>query len=193
LKKLLTEFKLFEANDMKPADSPDGILTMSGILQRADAPNHNYRIYPKMVLEREIDHMQESIKSRSAVGELDHPESAIVSLKNGSHIVTETWWEGSDLHGKVEVLNTPMGQILESYARRGIKLGISSRGMGSVKKNNDGYDIVDEDYNLICFDFVSNPSTQGAYMMTESKEWQEFVNGNVLYKIDTILDNILKI
>jgi len=189
---LLREFKLFEAEDVTPVETGDGVLKMTGVLQRANSPNANNRIYPKPILEREDGKMQDGIKARSAVGELDHPDTPVVQLENGSHLVTKTWWDGDDLKGEVEILNTPKGRILEAYINRGVRLGISSRGLGSTSKTNEGHDLVEDDYNLITYDFVSNPSTAGAFMnLNESEEWKQFCEENTHMKIDKILDDIL--
>ena len=129
---LLHNFMLFEYEDVKPSKSSDGIITMSGIIQKAGAPNANNRVYPKPILEREDKKYQELIQDRRALGELDHPDSPIVQLENVSHVVTDTRWDGNDLMGEIEVLDTPKGQILEKLVGRDIKLGISSRGLGST-------------------------------------------------------------
>lgn len=141
---------------------------LTGVMQRADAQNGNGRVYPRTVLERELKNYTKIVQERRALGELDHPEDSVVNLKNASHMVTEVWWDGSDVMGKVQVLNTPSGQVLKSLVEAGVKLGISSRGLGSVHESQ-GKTIVEDDFQLICFDFVSEPSTQGAFMMTEGK------------------------
>ena len=141
---------------------------LTGVMQRADAQNGNGRVYPRTVLERELKNYTKIVQERRALGELDHPEDSVVNLKNASHMVTEVWWDGNDVMGKVQVLNTPSGQVLKSLVESGVKLGISSRGLGSVHESQ-GRTIVEDDFQLICFDFVSEPSTQGAFMMTEGK------------------------
>lgn len=194
MKTLLREFKIFEANDIKPSENSDGILTMEGIIQRANTPNANNRIYPRPILEREDSRMQPLIQERGAIGELDHPDSPIVQLENGSHVLTKSWWDGDDLRGVIEVLDTPKGKILEAYVKRGIRLGISSRGLGSTSRTNEGHDMVSEDFQLVTYDMVSNPSTAGAFMnLKESKEWQQFCEENAVMRLDSILDEILKI
>jgi translation initiation factor 2 beta subunit (eIF-2beta)/eIF-5 len=141
-------------------------LVVKGVLQRAKVKNQNGRVYPKDVLFRESKKYEENfIKERRALGELDHPESSVVNLQNVSHNVIETHWEGDDLIGTVEVLPTPNGNILKELFRANIRLGISSRGLGTVNKNmNEDADVVQDDFELIAFDFVSNPSTKGAFM-----------------------------
>lgn len=141
-------------------------LIVKGVLQRAGIKNQNGRVYPKDVLIREAKKYEENfIKERRALGELDHPESAVVNLQNVSHNVVEMHWDGEDLIGTVEVLPTPNGNILKELFRANIRLGISSRGMGTVNKSlKEEADIVSDDFELIAFDFVSNPSTRGAFM-----------------------------
>ena len=146
------------------------VMYLTGVIQRAKAKNQNGRIYPRQVLEREIENYQKIVRENRALGELDHPEDSVINLKNVSHLMTEVWWEGDNVMGKCKVLNTPSGQILQSLVHSGVKLGISSRGMGSVHEDRMGNTIVEDDFNLICFDFVSDPSTIGAFMsLRESK------------------------
>ena len=191
---LLHNFMIFEYEDVQPSKSSDGIVTMKGIIQKAQQPNANNRIYPRPILEREDAKYQELIKERRALGELDHPDSPIVQLENVSHVVTETLWEGDNLIGTIEVLDTPKGQILEKLIGRDIKLGISSRGLGSTSRTNEGYDKVEDDFNLVCYDMVSNPSTSGAYMnLQESREYKTLVNQNRIVLLDEILNDILEL
>jgi hypothetical protein len=155
-------------------------LAVKGILQRAGVKNQNGRVYPKDVLIRESRKFEENfIKERRALGELDHPESSVVNLQNVSHNVVEMHWEGDDLVGTVEILPTPNGNILKELFRANIRLGISSRGLGTVNKSmNEDADVVQDDFELIAFDFVSNPSTRGAFMFP-SGNLQEGVKGIV--------------
>jgi len=148
-----------------------GKLLVTGTLQRAEAKNQNGRIYPKEILEREATkYMDNFVKQRRAMGELDHPESSVVNLKNVSHNIVDMGWDGDDLVGTVEILPTPSGNMLKDLLKAGILLGISSRGLGSVKKDmREGADVVQDDFDLIAFDFVSNPSTQGAFMYPQGK------------------------
>jgi len=147
-------------------NDPGRRLVVKGILQRAGVKNQNDRVYTKEVLAREGQKYAENfIKERRALGELDHPESSVVNLQNVSHNVVEVHWDGNDLVGTIEVLPTPNGNILKELFRANIRLGISSRGMGTVKKDmREGFDVVQDDFELIAFDFVSNPSTRGAFM-----------------------------
>ena len=142
-----------------------GVFEVEGIMQRAGAKNQNGRIYEKKILMREVSkYMEEFVKNGNAFGELDHPESAVVSLKNASHVVKDLYWNGDDLMGKVELLNTPAGNIVKEIIKAGHTIGISSRGTGSVQQTNEGYLEVQPDFELVCWDFVSNPSTHGAFM-----------------------------
>ena len=182
---LLTED---EKRDMRE----NGTMYLTGVIQRAKSKNQNGRIYPREVLEREIENYQKIVRDNRACGELDHPEDSVVNLKNVSHIMTSIWWQGDDVMGKCKVLNTPSGQILRSLVDSGVTLGISSRGMGSVHEDRQGNTIVEDDFNLICFDFVSDPSTIGAFMkLSEGK-----TNINKVYtkadRINRILNDILR-
>ena len=181
-KQLLVDYIPFEVTPQQINESlaKNGKLIVAGVLQRANAKNQNGRIYPRETLMREAENYSKTqIAERRALGELDHPDSSVVNLNNVSHNVLEMHWNGKDLVGTVEVLGTPAGNILKELFKSGIKLGISSRGLGSVEEINegDGYTdttpddeggeptvAVQPDFELIAFDFVSNPSTQGAFM-----------------------------
>jgi hypothetical protein len=142
-----------------------GRLIVNGVLQRAESKNQNGRVYPKEILVRESKkYAAEFIKQRRAMGELDHPDSSVVNLQNVSHNLLEMHWVGNDLVGTVEVFSTPSGNILKELFKSGIKLGISSRGLGSIKQEGSEGEEVQPDFELIAFDFVSNPSTQGAFL-----------------------------
>ena len=165
---LLTEYKPFKVKRQVVEQSikRNKPLIVSGVLQRAEAKNQNGRVYPTEVLKREVqNYIDGPIKERRATGELDHPESSVINLQNVSHNITEIWWDGDDVMGKVEILDTPAGKILKELFRNEITVGISSRGMGSVQENMaEGTVEVQDDFELICFDFVSTPSTQGAFL-----------------------------
>ena len=161
MKPLLIEHNLFEG---KIKEDQNGKFLVKGILQRADAANQNNRIYPMHILQRESKKYETLIKERRALGELDHPESTVINLKNVSHNIVEMYWEDKDLCGVVEVLSTPAGNILKELFKHNIRLGISSRGLGSVKPMRNDEVMVQEDFELIGFDFVSNPSTHGAFL-----------------------------
>ena len=188
--KLLQEFQIFEYAEAAEKYQHDDKTMLSGTLQRANAENQNNRIYPRPILEREVDKYHEMIDENRALGELDHPDNAVVNLANASHLIKDVWWEGDDLKGVVEILDTPAGAILKSLIESGVKLGISSRGLGSTQKNSNGKDIVQDDFQLVTFDFVSNPSTQNAFMMSESVELNE--EEERVFRIKHSLDMILK-
>ena len=157
---------------------------LTGIIQCADAKNGNGRIYPEGILRREMDSYQKIINENRALGELDHPEDSVINLRNVSHMVTECWWDGQKVMGKIKALDTPSGNILKSLARSGVSLGISSRGMGSVQESQQGT-IVEDDFQLICFDIVSEPSTTAAYL-TLSESQQKELRNKVWTKADRI-------
>jgi hypothetical protein len=146
----------------------DGSVYLVGVCQRAGTKNGNGRIYRKETLQREVDNYQKAVKERRSLGELDHPDDSVINLKNASHLVSRMWWDGDSVMGKIEVLDTPSGKVLKALLKSGVKLGISSRGMGSVKESN-GITMVEDDFQLICFDIVSEPSTPGAYLNPEGR------------------------
>jgi len=158
----------------------DGGMILSGKFQEAESQNGNGRIYPLKTLQREMKNYQKVIDDRRALGELDHPDDSVINLKNASHLVTEAWWDGNSVMGKVRILDTPSGNVLKSLVNSGVSLGISSRGMGSVTEAN-GRTLVEDDFQLICFDFVSEPSTTGAYMNLE-----EGIEKRIFSKADRI-------
>jgi|TARA_R110000824_G_scaffold102194_2_gene242492 hypothetical protein len=160
----------------------DGGMILSGKLQESDVENGNGRIYPHKVMIREIETYSKLVKENRALGELDHPDDNVINLKNASHMVTSVWMENKNVMGKVKVLDTPSGRILRGLVESGAQLGISSRGMGSVTESM-GKTIVEDDFQLICFDFVSEPSTPGAFMMKEAKD---LTISNVFTKADRI-------
>ena len=197
-KKLLVDVRPFEISRQKIDESikeNDGRLVVKGVLQRAESKNQNGRVYPREVLLKEVSkYLDEQVAERRALGELDHPESSVVNLNNASHNVIEMHWDGDDLLGTVEVLSTPSGNILKELFKSGIKLGISSRGLGSVepvneKNGEDGTVEVQPDFELIAFDFVSNPSTHGAFMrpVNEGVEKQKPET-----KIESIINSIMR-
>ena len=159
----------------------EGGMILSGIMQMTETQNGNGRVYPHNTMIREVKNYQKLVKERRALGELDHPDDSVINLKNASHMVTEIWMEGKNVMGKIKVLETPSGKILKELVNGGVTVGVSSRGMGSVKETN-GQTIVEDDFQLICFDMVSEPSTPGAFMMREAKDF----NNNVFTKADKI-------
>jgi hypothetical protein len=171
-----------------------GRLIVQGLVQRAEAKNGNGRVYPKDTLEREVQKYKDTyIKENRALGELDHPESPIINLKNVCHNIKDLWWDKDDVIGKIEVLPTPSGNILKALLIAGITIGISSRGMGSVKQIGETVE-VQPDFELLCWDFVSTPSTQGAFMeiVSESKQYQQY-NKEQQKKLDKINELVTEI
>ena len=168
MKQLLVDTILFSASPKQINESErknNGKVIVSGVLQRAEAKNQNGRVYPKNILTREVKkYIENQIKENRALGELDHPDSSVINLRNVSHNVLGVDWKGNDVIGRVEILPTPSGNILKQLLGAGIRLGISSRGLGSVEEVNESTVEVQDDFELIGWDFVSNPSTHGAFM-----------------------------
>ena len=193
-KQLLVDVRSFDISRQKIDESikeNNGKLVVKGVLQRAESKNQNGRIYPREVLLREVGkYLDTNVSERRALGELDHPESSVVNLNNASHNVVEMHWDGDDLLGTVEVLSTPAGNILKELFKSGIKLGISSRGLGSVEpmKEEDTVE-VQPDFELIAFDFVSNPSTHGAFMRPVNESVQPKTPEN---NIEQIINSIMR-
>lgn len=188
---VLVEYTPFKPTIVESKTRP-GVFEVTGVMQRAGAKNQNGRVYDKQVLLREVNkYMENFVKVGNAYGELDHPESAIVSLKNASHVVKDLWWDGDDLCGKVELLNTPSGNIVKEIIRGGHTIGISSRGTGSVKPTNEGHLEVQDDFELVCWDFVSNPSTHGAFMNPISLN-EGAVKEDKYSKLHSIIGDILR-
>jgi len=201
VKQLIVDYLPFEIKPEHITESikeNDGKLIVRGVLQRAEAKNQNGRIYPREILQREAKkYHEEFIKQRRAMGELDHPESSVVNLQNVSHNIKEMNWEGDNLLGTVEVLGTPSGNILKELFKAGIKLGISSRGMGSVETvQESGAQEVQNDFELIAFDFVSNPSTHGAFMypVNESVDKTPVVGRTCgdYCKVESVINDIMR-
>ena len=177
---------------LRESKTKPGVYEVEGVMQRAIAKNQNGRTYSKAILEREsAKYIEEFVKNGNAFGELDHPESPIVSLKNASHIVKELWWKGNDLMGRVELLNTPSGNIVKEIIKAGHTIGISSRGTGSVSQTNEGALEVQDDFELVCWDFVSNPSTHGAFMNPIALSEGKF-KVSKFHALDCIINDILR-
>lgn len=180
MKELLIECSPFTIKSAINEDKSSGKMIVSGVLQRAEAKNQNGRIYPMEILKREVENYNQTfIKENRALGELDHPDSEVVNLKNVSHNIKKTWWNGNNLMGEIEILTTPSGNILKELLKCGITIGISSRGSGSVKQVNESTVEVNDDFMLIAFDFVSNPSTQGAFMKPIGSLNESFKNSEI--------------
>ena len=188
---LLVEVQTFRPILRESKERP-GVFEVEGIMQRAGAKNQNGRVYDKQILLREVDkYITEFVKNGNAYGELDHPESALVSLKNASHIIKELWWKGDELMGRVELLNTPSGNIVKEIIKAGHTIGISSRGTGSVQQTNEGTLEVQPDFELVCWDFVSNPSTHGEFMNPISLN-ESIQSISKFSKLDNIINDILR-
>ena len=202
MKQLIVDYLPFQITPEQINESikeNNGKLVVRGVLQRAEAKNQNGRIYPRETLVREAKkYMKEFVNEKRAMGELDHPESSVVNLQNVSHNITEMHWEGDNLLGTVEVVGTPSGNILKELFKAGIKLGISSRGMGSVETvNEDGDQVVkvQPDFELIAFDFVSNPSTHGAFMYPMNESVDNTQQGRTCgdyCKVESIINDIMR-
>jgi len=159
----------FLTEDEKRQVVEENVVFLTGKLQEADIQNGNGRVYPRPILEREIKNYKKLVQEMRALGELDHPDSSVINLQNVSHLVTEVWMDGPAVMGKIKVLNTPSGKILNELIKGGVQVGISSRGLGSTAQR-EGKTMVEDDFQLICFDIVSDPSTPGAFMnLTENK------------------------
>jgi hypothetical protein len=196
MNQLLTEYRPFNTNPTiaeaaKRSLNENSPLVVSGVMQRAGAENQNGRVYSKDILEREIEKYKDGpIKERRALGELDHPDSSIINLNNVCHNVLDIWWDGDNVMGKIEILPTPAGNILKTLFANNITVGISSRGMGSVKESN-GILRVQEDFDLLCFDMVSNPSTHGAYMRPTELNESVQTKLNPYLKVENIIRDII--
>ena len=200
-KQLLVDVRPFDVSTTKINESiseNNGKLIVKGVLQRAESKNQNGRVYPREVLLKEVGkYLENQVTERRALGELDHPESSVVNLNNASHNIIEMHWDGDDLMGTVEVLSTPAGNILKELFKSGIKLGISSRGLGSVEpiqedEQDEGEEDtveVQPDFELIAFDFVSNPSTQGAFMRPVNESVKSKTPEN---NIERIINSIMR-
>jgi len=186
-----TPFQIANITIVENKQLGDGksLMTLKGKLQEAEQKNGNGRVYPREILEREVKKYAEGpVKTRTALGELDHPEATVVNLSNTSHVITEVWWDGNDLMGKLQLLPTPSGNIAKALVMSGIPLGISSRGMGSVKQLGETVEVQD-DFELLCWDLVSVPSTPNAYMsLAESKQYKSIKDYS---KINSLITEII--
>ena len=178
---LLTEAEKREVSDGRS-------VYLIGKMHEAERLNGNGRQYPVQTLKREVQKYMSVVKDNRAVGELDHPDDSVVNLKNASHMVTEMWWDGNALMGKIKVLSTPSGMTLRALINDGVKIGISSRGLGSVRESA-GATIVEDDFQLICFDIVSEPSTPQAFM---DKVVRESKGQDKVSKVKSLIESILK-
>ena len=196
MSQLLTEYRPFNLNSTIAESARKSLkegtqLIVEGVIQRAGAKNMNERVYSRKILEREIENYKKGpIAERRALGELDHPDSSIINLNNVCHNILDIWWEGDDVMGKIEILSTPAGNILKTLFANNITVGISSRGMGSVQESN-GVLRVQEDFEILCWDMVSNPSTQGAYMRPTSLNESVGNKANPYMKVENIIRDII--
>ena len=196
MRQTLIETQLFKLSPQaitEAVKTESGNLLVEGVLQSAEKRNGNGRSYPKEILAREVENYKKGpVAENRALGELDHPDSSIINLKNVSHNIKDVWWDGNDVIGKIEILPTPSGNILKELFKNGITVGVSSRGMGSLKQGSDGVQEVQDDFELLCWDFVSTPSTPGAYVspIKEGLDPSKFVP-NEYDKINKIITEIL--
>jgi len=192
MSKLLVETQLFKPKGIMLSEgktSKRGLPLVEGILATAEIKNGNGRYYSKELWEREIDKYQNLVKENRAMGELDHPESSIINLQNVSHNITDMWWDGDNVMGKIEILPTPSGNILKALVESGITVGVSSRGMGSLE-DRGGILEVQDDFELLCWDFVSTPSNPDSFMHL-IKEGLDFTSQNPYSKVNSIISEIL--
>jgi len=191
-KQLLIEYNAFQPLPQSLNEAKrlaNGNMVVSGLVQACDKPNANRRIYPYQTLFEQVrKYVDGPIAENRALGELDHPESSIINLKNVSHNILKLWWDGKDLYGDIEVLPTPSGNILRELFKNNITVGISSRAMGSTTPIGEGLVQVEDDLELICWDFVSTPSTYGAYMkpvggLRESKDYNIVTSNNKVHDL----------
>ena len=193
MNRLLIETQTFQQSSLTLTEgkmSDRGNPIVGGILATAEVKNGNGRYYKKSLWQREIDKYMDSVKERRALGELDHPESSVINLKNASHNIVDIYWDGNTVMGKIEILPTPSGNILKALIQSNIKLGVSSRGMGSLQENADGLLEVQDDFDLLCWDFVSTPSNPGSYM-TSLNEGKINSSYNPYQKVQSTITEIL--
>jgi hypothetical protein len=193
MKQVLIETQSFQVNPVQLTEgikSPAGNPIVEGILATAQVKNGNGRYYAKDLWQREIDKYMDVVKQNRATGELDHPDSSIINLKNVCHIIRDIWWDGDHVVGKIEILPTVSGNILKALIDNNVQVGVSSRGMGSLKPMGEGMMEVQDDFELLCWDFVSTPSNPGSFMHLV-KEGKEYNQANRYAKASSILTEIL--
>lgn len=192
MKQVLIETSLFKPQQLSFSEglkSKRGLPIVEGILATCEVKNGNGRFYSRELWEREMESYKKLIEENRAMGELDHPEDSVVNLKNVSHNITDYWWDGDNVMGKIEILPTPSGNILKALIESGITVGVSSRGMGSLKPMGEVQEVQD-DFQLLCWDFVSTPSNPGSYMHLVS-EGLDFNSSNTYTKVNSIITDIL--
>ena len=198
-KQVLIEYLTFKPLPQQLSEArvnPRARFLVSGKVQAADKPNANHRIYNFDILKTQVQLYSDGpIAEKRALGELDHPESSIINLKNVCHNITKIWWDGDDLYGEFEILPTPSGNILKELFMSGINVGVSSRALGSVSPLGEGLVQVEEDLEIICWDFVSTPSTYGAYVhpvgLNEGYNAQDIVQANKFTKVNELVSQII--
>ena len=192
MKQILIETQTFTASPVTLTEgkSENGNLLVKGILATAEVKNGNGRYYSKELWEREIDKYMESVRANRALGELDHPDSSIINLKNVSHNIKKCWWDGDNVMGLIEILPTPSGNILKALIQSGITVGVSSRGMGSLEQRGNVME-VQNDFELLCWDFVSTPSNPGSWMQPTNLNESYIPVANQYGKINSIITDIL--
>ena len=194
MKENLIEYRPFVFKKVLSEGPDNGPLIVQGVVQKAGEKNQNGRVYPKKVLDREIKNYKSGpVADNRAYGELDHPDSQVINLGNTCHVVRDVWWDGDDVIGKIEVLDTPSGRILQTLFNRGLTVGISSRGLGSVKEVYESNTVeVQDDFELLCWDFVSTPSTHGAYVQPVSQLNEGISSPIYRYdNVNTIISDII--
>ena len=191
MSQLLVETHVFKPNKVRLSENKSGrgLPLVEGILATAEVKNGNGRYYSKDLWNREIDKYMPLVKEHRAMGELDHPESSVINLKNVSHNISDMWWDGDNVMGKIEILPTPAGNILKALIESGITVGVSSRGMGSLE-DKGGVMEVQDDFELLCWDFVSTPSNPGSYMQLV-QESKEFKSQDKYKAVNEVLSEIL--
>ena len=192
-KQVLIETQLFSPNKVSLTEgklSDNGNPLVEGILATVEVKNGNGRYYPKELWQREINNYMSCVKENRALGELDHPDSTIINLKNVSHNIRKIWWDGDNIMGMIEILPTPSGNILKELIKNNITVGVSSRGMGSLQQVGEVLEVQD-DFELLCWDFVSTPSNPGSYMNVLREGKQVFQSQNKYLKVNSIITEIL--
>jgi len=191
MSQLLIETHVFKPKGVTITESRSkrGLPLVEGILATAEVKNGNGRYYSKDLWDREIDKYRVLVDENRAMGELDHPESSVINLQNVSHNISEMWWDGDNVMGKIEILPTPNGNILKALVESGITVGVSSRGMGTLEQKGELMEVQD-DFELLCWDFVSTPSNPDSFMHLV-RENKEFKAQNNYKKVNTILGEIL--
>ena len=194
-KQVLIETQLFKPSPVSLTEgkvSDRGNPLVEGILATAEVKNGNGRYYSKDLWQREIDKYMSCVKEKRALGELDHPESSIINLKNVSHNIINIWWDGDNVIGKIEILPTPSGNILKALIDSGITVGVSSRGMGSLRQVGEILE-VEDDFELKCWDFVSTPSNPNSWMTPLKENLNEGLTTSKLSynKVNNIITDIL--